>query len=138
MLTSFECQQKRFRDRTRAGGSSGRADPVPRPRRAADAAYGELVATRVSHQRQGHATALIRRLAAEIRRYEIGALSPSDPFFYERLGWERWRGALLVQSANGIEATPDAALMALRLPRTPPDLDLSASLAVDWRPGEVW
>jgi len=34
-------------------------------------------------------------------------------------------------------ATPDEEVMVLRLPGSPL-LDLDASLAVDWRPGEVW
>lgn len=110
----------------------------PASRAPLDAAYVELVATRVAHQRQGYATRLMRRLAEEIRRYAIGALSPAVTPFYERLGWEMWRGPLFVRTPAGTEATPDERIMVLRLPRTPADLDLGAPLAVDWRPGEVW
>ncbi len=103
-----------------------------------EAAYVELVATHTAHQLRGYASALMGRLAEEIRSYQIGALSPSDPIFYRRLGWESWQGPLLVQGLTGIEATPDEAAMILRLPDTPPELDLTASLAVSWRPGEIW
>lgn len=103
-----------------------------------NAAYVELVGTHPAHQRRGHATALMQRLATEIESYDIGALSPSDPAFYERLGWESWQGPLLIQSPSGIEASPDEAAMILRLPATPSTLDLTASLAVSWRPGEIW
>ncbi len=101
-------------------------------------AYIELVGTHPAHQHRGHATALMQRLATEIESYDIGALSPSDPAFYERLGWESWQGPLLIQSPSGIEASPDEAAMILRLPATPSALDLTASLAVSWRPGEIW
>ena len=102
-----------------------------------ESAYVELVATRVAEQRRGFATELMRRLAHEIRSYALGALSPSDPAFYGRLGWEMWRGALFVRTARGAEATPNESVMVLRLPASPA-LDLTAPLSVDWRPGEVW
>jgi len=101
------------------------------------AAYVELVATRVAAQRRGFASELMRRLAHEIRAYALGALSPSDPAFYQRLGWERWRGALFVRRSGRITATPDETVMVLRL-RASPALDLAAPLGIDWRPGEVW
>jgi aminoglycoside 2'-N-acetyltransferase I len=69
---------------------------------------------------------------------EIGALSPSAEAFYERLGWETWSGPLVVRTATGTEDTPDETVMILRLPQTPATLDVTAPLAVDWRPGEVW
>lgn len=124
-------------------------------------AYVELVATRVAEQGKRFATAVMERVADEMRPFDIGALSPAVPRFYERLGWEMWRGPLFVRGGdvppapNSI-ATPDAVLtiktpdavlttetpdefvMVLRTPNTPAELDLSAPLAVDWRRGEVW
>jgi len=102
------------------------------------AAYVELVATPVKLQRRGFASQLLKRLEQEIQDYDLGALSPSDPMFYGSLGWEMWRGPLLVRTADGVEATPDEAVMVLRLPATPERLDLNGSLTVDGRPGEVW
>lgn len=101
-------------------------------------AYVEAVATRPSHQRRGLATEVMRRIAAEIGDYSLGALSPSDEAFYRRLGWQAWRGPLAIERDGRLEPTPDEAIMVLRLPRTPPDLDLAAPLSAPWRPGEVW
>lgn len=100
-------------------------------------AYVELVATRVTERRRGFATELMMQLAHEIKSYALGALSPSEPSFYERLGWERWRGPLFVRIRSGMEATPEEEVMVLRLPASPA-LDLAAPLSIDWRPGEVW
>ncbi len=120
-------------------------------------AYVELVATRVAEQGKRFATAVMERLADEMRPFDIGALSPAVPRFYERLGWEMWRGPLFVRGTGDISPalersptsvpvpapvtvteTPDEFVMVLRTPSTPADLDLKAPLAVDWRRGEVW
>jgi hypothetical protein len=100
-------------------------------------AYVELVATRTRDLRHGYATKLMQRLALELGAYDIGALSPSETTLYQRLGWERWRGALSVRTANGVVPTPDEEVMVLRLPGSPA-VDLDLPLSVDWRPGEVW
>lgn len=101
-------------------------------------AYVEAVATAAAHRRRGYATAVLRGLAAAIRGYDLGALSPSDRGFYARLGWEPWRGPLSVRAGGRDEPTPGEEVMVLRLPGTPAGLDPSGPLAVDWRPGEVW
>ena len=101
-------------------------------------AYVELVATRPDAQRRGHAAVLMRRLAEEIRPFDIGALSPTDERIYARLGWETWRGRLLVRTGTSVVASDDEGLMILRLPHTPADLELDEPLSIEWRPGEVW
>ena len=101
-------------------------------------AYVELVATRPSHQGRGYATELLRGLVSLISQVELGALSPSDAGFYERIGWEVWRGPLAARTSAGLEQTPGEVVMVLRVPRTPANLDLDAPLSVEWRPGEVW
>ncbi|MES3035497.1 MAG: GNAT family N-acetyltransferase [Gemmatimonadota bacterium] len=101
-------------------------------------AYVELVATHPSAQRRGYASRLLRASVAEMRDFDIGALSPSDAEFYARLGWERWTGPLAVRTARGLEETPDEELMVLRLPHSPPTLDVSRRVSIEWRPGEVW
>jgi aminoglycoside 2'-N-acetyltransferase I len=101
-------------------------------------AYVEVVATHPRVQGRGYASRLLRRLADEILEYEIGALAPSDPAFYARLGWELWRGPLGVRTTRGLIATPDEEAMVLRLPRTPRELNLDSALSIEWRPGEVW
>ena len=92
-------------------------------------------ATAPDRQGRGYASAIMRRLAAAIGDWSLGALSPSDASFYARLGWERWRGPLSIRTADGPLATPDEEVMILRLPATPP-LDLDAPLSAEWRAGE--
>jgi aminoglycoside 2'-N-acetyltransferase I len=101
-------------------------------------AYVEAVATRPAFKRRGFGTDVMRRLASEIRDYDLGALSPSDERFYARLGWQAWRGRLFIRTATGMEATPDEGVMILRLEKTPADLDLDAALSAEWRVGELW
>ena len=102
-------------------------------------AYVELVATRPGAQRRGYASTLMRRLAEEIQTFDIGGLSPTDEQFYARLGWESWRGELLIRTGTKVVASDDdEALMVLRLPRTPPDLSLDKPISIESRPGEIW
>lgn len=114
---------------------------VPRPLHHAGlvlhTAYIEAVATEPSLQGRGFASTLLRRAADEIRDYDLGVLSPSDAAFYERLGWQRWRGPLALRTAEGDELMPEEEVMYLRLPRTPP-IDPDGLLACEWRPGEIW
>ncbi len=100
-------------------------------------AYVEAVATEPRYQGQGYASKLLRALAAAITSYELGALSPSDPAFYRRLGWEQWLGPLAVMSDEGVRPTPEDVAMILRLPDTP-TLDLHGTLTAPWRAGEIW
>lgn len=101
-------------------------------------AYVEAVATAPERQGQGHATAVLRELAARITAFDLGALSPSDAAFYERLGWESWRGPTAIRlPGGGLLDTPGEDVMILRLPATPA-LDLHARLTAEWRRGELW
>ena len=101
-------------------------------------AYVELVATHPDAQRRGYASALMSRLADEIQAFDIGGLSPTDEPFYARLGWESWRGELMVRAEANVVASEDEELMVLRLPRTPPDLSLDEPISIEWRRGEIW
>lgn len=106
-----------------------------------DTGYVEAVATEPSQQGLGHGTAAMREIATIIRdRFELGALGTGRHGFYERLGWETWRGPSSVRGAGGDVATPDddGYILILRTPRTPADLDLGAPISCDWRPGDVW
>jgi aminoglycoside 2'-N-acetyltransferase I len=102
-------------------------------------AYIEAVATDPDCRLQGYASEVMRRIAAEVRDFDLAALSPSDPAWYARLGWELWRGPLSIRTGTGLLATPGekGQVMVLRLPRTPP-LDLDAPLSAEWREGELW
>lgn len=112
------------------------------PDQALDVGYVENVATWPERQRRGHATAVMReinRLIAE--EYALGALATGSNGFYERLGWETWRGPTSVRMMDGQRvrsAEEDGAVMVLRTPRTPADLDIGGPIAIDWRPEEPW
>ena len=71
--------------------------------------------------------------------WELAALSPSDEDFYERRGWELWRGPLAIRRDGHLEASPpDEQVMIRRLPRTPATLDVTTLLTAEWREGELW
>jgi len=73
--------------------------------------------------------------------YELGALGTGSHDFYARLGWVAWLGPAWIRERDGrLERSPDedGDIMIRLTPKTPPDLDLSLPIAVDWRQGEVW
>jgi aminoglycoside 2'-N-acetyltransferase I len=101
-------------------------------------AFVDAVATMPAHQGRGYASVTMRRLAAEIGDYDIGCLQTDRPTFYERLGWELWRGPLAGRSDEGLIPTPEQrGVMVLRLPRTPP-LDLDGQLSIECQPVRIW
>jgi aminoglycoside 2'-N-acetyltransferase I len=100
-------------------------------------AYVEAVATAPQQQGKGYASATMRHLATQVQEFDLAALSPSDPAFYRRLGWELWLGPLSIRNGQALLPTPDEQVMILRLPRTPL-LDLTQPLSAEWRPGEIW
>jgi aminoglycoside 2'-N-acetyltransferase I len=101
-------------------------------------AYVDAVSTRPVHQGRGYGSVVMRRLAAEIGDYEIACLQTDRPEFYERLGWQVWRGSLAGRSEDGLIPTPQqGGVMVLRLERTPP-LDLEMPLSIECQPGRIW
>jgi GNAT superfamily N-acetyltransferase len=100
-------------------------------------AYVELVATHPRCRRRGYATAIMEQVAASIADAELGALSPATLGLYERLGWRLWRGPMFARTDAGDLPTPNEQVMVLPLPRSP-DLDVEASISVEWRTGEIW
>lgn len=103
------------------------------------AAYIEGVATQPDYRGRGIGSAMMRRVAEEIAGYDFGALSPARPAWYERLGWVRWRGPLLIERDGVIEETtdPDELVLIYRTPHTG-ELDLTATLTGEWRSFEPW
>lgn len=104
--------------------------------------YVEALAVRADARRHGYGGLAMTEAERIITAaYELGGLGDGTDIegFYERRGWERWRGPTQVVSPEGINATPeeDAAILILRTPTSPP-LDLDAPLACDWRCGDVW
>jgi aminoglycoside 2'-N-acetyltransferase I len=102
--------------------------------------YVEAVATAPDHEGQGHGSAVMREATTHIREaFELGALGTGKHGFYERLGWQTWRGPTFVRAPEGPRRTPDedGLIMVVRTPTSPP-IDLHAPLSCDWRPGDVW
>ena len=103
--------------------------------------YVEAVATAPTHRRRGFATAVMRSVNEYVaRNFELGALGTGSQPFYERLGWRIWRGPSFVRTASGPTPTPeeDGYIMVLETPTSPDDLDWSAEISCEWRPGDVW
>ena len=101
-------------------------------------AYVDAVATLPAYQGQGYASAVLRQLAREIDDYVIACLETERPDFYERLGWEVWRGSLAGRSEQGLIPTPEqSGIMVLRLPQTPA-LDLDRGLTIECQTGRIW
>lgn len=57
--------------------------------------------------------------------------------FYERLGWERWRGPIAARTPQGLQPTPDDTVL-IRRTQTTPALDLTTLLIADHRGGHPW
>jgi aminoglycoside 2'-N-acetyltransferase I len=102
--------------------------------------YVEAVATLPEVQGNGHGSALMREVNRLIATdYELGALGTGSQAFYERLGWQIWRGPSSVRTDGGEVRTPDedGYIMALIVPNTPP-IDIGAPISCEWRAGDVW
>ncbi len=103
------------------------------------AAYVDAVATLPAYQGQGYGSAIMRRLADDIDgEYRIACLETDRESFYERLGWQTWRGALAGRSEQGLVPTPEQrGIMILKLSQTPA-LDLDSSLTIECQTGRIW
>lgn len=100
-------------------------------------AYVEAVATDERYRNHGFATSVMKRLAEEIKGFDIGALSTGSFDFYARLGWVSWRGPLSIRKDGELLPTPGDTVMVLSLSGTPA-LDSDAPLSAEWREGELW
>lgn len=104
------------------------------------AGYVEGVGTESAARGEGHGTRAMTEIAGIIRRdFELGALSTEAHQFYERLGWERWRGPTFVRSATGLTRTEDEdeGIMVLRYGPSA-SFDLTASISCEERSGDDW
>lgn len=102
--------------------------------------YVEAVATDPSLQGSGLGTRVMREVTSYVREgFELGALGTASHHFYERLGWLTWQGPTSVLTDDGPRRTPeeDGYILVLPTPSSP-SLDLTAPIACDWRPGDVW
>ncbi|MGD9903646.1 MAG: GNAT family N-acetyltransferase [Vicinamibacterales bacterium] len=105
------------------------------------AGYVEAVAVSPALQRHGLGTLVMGALHEVIRgHFEVGVLSTGAHGFYERLGWQRWRGPTFVRQADGElvrSLEEDAGVMVLP-PAAGGPLDLGAPIACDVRAGDSW
>jgi aminoglycoside 2'-N-acetyltransferase I len=104
------------------------------------AGYVEGVGTAPGRQRQGLASLAMAEAGKLLtERFEMGALSTPVPGFYERLGWERWRGPTFVRDGTRRTRTPDedGGIMVLRFGPSR-DIDLEAPIACEARSGDDW
>jgi aminoglycoside 2'-N-acetyltransferase I len=116
--------------------------PVPVPSsRGLRAGYVEAVAVRPSLQRRGLGTAVMMSITDLVRQhFELGALSSGEWGFYERLGWERWRGPTFVLTPDGQRrrsAEDDDGIMVLRCQPTG-DVDVTMEITCEVRTGDSW
>ena len=103
-------------------------------------AYIDAVATLPTVQGHGHGSVLMRHLASAINNeYMIGCLETDDQVkFYERLGWELWRGPLAGRSEQGLVPTPEQkGIMVLRLSQTPA-FNLDSTLTIECQDERIW
>jgi aminoglycoside 2'-N-acetyltransferase I len=103
--------------------------------------YLEAVATHPAFEGRGHGSNVVAAATDHIRAtFRLGALSTGRPAFYERLGWERWRGPSFVRQRDGTVVRTideDDGILVLRTP-TSPSIDLRSPISCDQRPGDAW
>ena len=113
----------------------------PATARPAHTGYVEAVAVEPAWQRQGLGSRLMQAVNAHIDEggFELGALGTGSQPFYQRLGWEIWRGPTFVRTARGVEPTPDEdGYILVRRTAASPPLQLTDPISCDWRPGDAW
>jgi aminoglycoside 2'-N-acetyltransferase I len=120
------------------------ASVVERDLHVADASvrtgYVEAVAVEPARQGQRLGTEVMRQVNEHIRSgYELGALGTGSHRFYERLGWQTWRGPSFVRTEDGAirSEEDDGYILVLETPTSPP-LDFDAPISCEWRPGDSW
>jgi aminoglycoside 2'-N-acetyltransferase I len=102
--------------------------------------YVEAVATATARQSEGLGSRAMATATDVVRcEFELGALSTGSHHFYERLGWERWRGPTYVRCGEHAVRTPDEddGVMVLRFGASA-GIDLRAPVSCDARIGDDW
>jgi aminoglycoside 2'-N-acetyltransferase I len=110
--------------------------------RPVQAGYVEGVAVTEERRSRGYGHNVMEQLGSFLApRFELGALCAGGRVqrLYRRLGWQLWRGPTAVMVEGAAQPTPreDGKVMVLETPTTGP-LNLEATLACDWRAGDVW
>ena len=102
--------------------------------------YLEAVAVREDWRGQGLGMAIMDAAEQVLRgAYQLGALCSSDlgRAMYVSRGWQPWQGPSAVLSPTGVIPTPDDDGSLFVMPVSV-ELDTTAELTCDWRPGDVW
>ena len=100
-------------------------------------AYVDAVSTLPAYQGHGYGRTVMRYLASNIADYDIACLETERVSFYERLGWELWRGPLAGRKGTELIPTPDqTGIVIFRLAHTP-TLDLDRLLTIEVE-GRIW
>lgn len=104
-----------------------------------NAGYVEAVAVLPEHQKQGLGTAVMRMLEPVLEVFDFCALSTGEHRFYERLGWERWRGPTFVRldGEDVRTADEDDGIMIRRTKKTG-RLSLASEIVCEPRTGDDW
>ncbi len=105
------------------------------------AGYVEAVAVHPEVQGQAMGTEVMRAVGELIgANHDIGILSTGEHAFYERVGWEAWRGPSYVITSDGTwrrSEDEDDGIMVLRCPPTA-GIDARAPIACHDRAGDAW
>jgi aminoglycoside 2'-N-acetyltransferase I len=102
--------------------------------------YVEGVATLGARQGEGLGSLVMVEAGRVVRdEFALGALSTARHTFYERLGWECWRGPTFVRLGSTMIRTEDEddGVMVLRYGESR-DLDLTAPISCQARAGDDW
>jgi aminoglycoside 2'-N-acetyltransferase I len=102
--------------------------------------YVEAVGTLPTRRHEGLGSKVMTEINRLIEQhFEMGALSTGSHAFYERLGWERWRGQTFVRDGDQLTHTADDddSVMVLRVGHTAA-LDLTTTITCDHRTGDPW
>ena len=102
--------------------------------------YVEAVATLPSRQGHGHGSRLMGAVEEHVDRvFRLGALSSAGTTLYACRGWLPWLGETYARTEGRLVRTPeDDDALYIRSTPTSPDLDLSAPISCDSRPGDPW
>lgn len=101
--------------------------------------YGESMATVPDLRHRGLGSIVVAMATAEVRmHYDIGVFAASKYAFYERQGWQKWRGPTFVDDGPDTRpAAPDRGAVMFRLPENS-TVSPDADLATDMRSGDIW